>query len=187
MGKRSSFDKLNERDFHPTPRKAVLPLLRHLRGVRRYIEPCAGNGALIGHLRSLKKLECVYACDIQPIRLGEIIEKRDAMTLTGDDLGDADAFITNFPWTRIRKDNSGYPLIPLIEHCSSLLPTWTLLDADFMHIQLAAGVMKRCAKVVSVGRVRWIEGSDSDGKDNACWYLFNDIERRTRFVGRQTA
>ena len=32
--------------------------------------------------------------------------------------------------------------------------------------------MKRCRKVVSVGRLKWIPGSKHTGKDNCAWYLF---------------
>jgi len=46
MGKRSSFKRV-ERDFYPTPREAVLPLLLHLEYGTAFSEPCAGDGALI--------------------------------------------------------------------------------------------------------------------------------------------
>ena len=185
MGKRSDFPK-HDRDFYQTPRDAAAVLVPHLRGVRRYAEPCAGAGALIQHLGDLKGLQCTYSADIHPERDG--ILRRDAFDLRGWMLGNADVIITNPPWTRSRKkDTWGYPLIPLIEHCASLLPTWFLIDADFMHIKMAAPVMARCAKVVSIGRVRWIEGTTDDGKDNACWYLFRDRPCATRFVGNVAA
>ena len=28
-------------------------------------------------------------------------------------------------------------------------------------------------KIVSIGRVKWIPGTKSVGKDNCCWYLFD--------------
>ena len=62
MGKRSSFERI-PRDFYPTPRAAVLPLIPHLRGVRSFAEPCCGDGALVRHLESFG-LRCVYAGDI---------------------------------------------------------------------------------------------------------------------------
>jgi len=182
MAKRTSFPKANARDFHPTPLKPVRPLIPHLRGLRRYAEPCAGNGALIGHLSALKDLRCTYGGDIYPLRDG--IVRRDAFDLRASMLGDAEAIITNPPWTRSKKDNAGYPLIPMAVHLSDILPTWLLLDADFMHIEVAGPIMReRCAKVVSVGRVRWMEGTDSDGYDNAAWYLFTNRRRATRFYG----
>ena len=62
MGKRSNFPR-RERDFYPTPRAAVLPLIPWLRGVRTFAEPCCGDGALVRHLESFG-LRCVYAGDI---------------------------------------------------------------------------------------------------------------------------
>lgn len=58
MGKRSSFERI-ERDFYPTPYKAVPPLIPHLRGVIKFAEPCCGNGALIRHLER-HGLRCVH-------------------------------------------------------------------------------------------------------------------------------
>ena len=51
MGKRSDF-KRRERDFYPTPREALLPLLPHIKGVRRFREPCAGAGDLVSTKQS---------------------------------------------------------------------------------------------------------------------------------------
>ena len=62
MGKRSGFARL-ERDFYPTPFAAVPPLIPHLRGIRTFAEPCAGDGALVRHLETFE-LRCVYAGDI---------------------------------------------------------------------------------------------------------------------------
>ena len=64
MGKRSNFER-KERDFYPTPAKAVLPLIPHLRsaGIKTFAEPCCGRGHLVRHLESFG-LTCVYAGDI---------------------------------------------------------------------------------------------------------------------------
>ena len=78
----------------------------------------------------------------------------------------ASMFITNPPWDR-------KVLHPLIEHLSSVAPTWLLFDADWMHTKQSAPMVARLQKVVSVGRVKWIEGSKMTGKDNCCWYLFD--------------
>lgn len=161
MGKRSDFERV-ERDYYPTPRDAILPLIPHLHVGDQFIEPCAGNGAMIDVLREFG-LVCVGALDIEPQRAD--IPKGNA--LAASNVGDADLFITNPPWDRDI-------LHPLILHLSSLLPTWLLFDADWMHTLQATSLGARCRKIVSVGRVRWIEGSDNDGKDNAAWYLFND-------------
>ena len=88
MGKRSNFER-RPADFYPTPRAAVVPLIPHLRGIRSFAEPCAGDGALVRHLESVG-LRCVYA--------GDIRNGQDALAF--DNYGATDAIITNPPYTR---------------------------------------------------------------------------------------
>jgi hypothetical protein len=80
--------------------------------------------------------------------------------------GVVDFCITNPPWDRDF-------LHPFIEHWLDICPTWLLFDADWMHTKQSAMYMTYCRKVVSVGRVKWIEDSKGTGKDNCCWYLFD--------------
>jgi hypothetical protein len=160
MGKRSNFERI-EKDFYRTPWEAVLPLLSHLPGNIRYIEPCCGDGALIGHLNR----NCVRSFDLET----------DARAYRLDT--DADYFITNPPWTR-------EVLHPIIENLCEQLPTWLLFDADWMHTKQSSELMVHCSTIVSVGRVKWIPGSKMTGKDNCCWYLFHKGTNGTRFVGR---
>ena len=158
MGKRSNFER-RERDFYPTPYEAVVPLLPHLKPRARFCEPCAGDGALVDHLTK-HGFVCARARDIEPRRSD--IDRKDALTtLTGN----IDYFITNPPWDR-------KILHPLITFLSNQHPTWLLFDADWMHTKQAAELMRRCVKIVSVGRVKWIPNSKMTGKDNCCWYLF---------------
>ena len=91
----------------------------------------------------------------------------------------AQFIITNPPWNR-------KILHPMIEHFSSLAPTWLLFDADWMHTKQSAQYLTKLKKVVSIGRVKWIEGSSSVGKDNCCWYLFDntDMVKPIEFWGR---
>jgi hypothetical protein len=74
----------------------------------------------------------------------------------------------------------------MIEHFSSLRPTWLLFDADWIHtVQSSELVRTRLRKIVSIGRVKWIEDSAGSGKDNAAWYLFDAIKTGpTEFHGR---
>jgi hypothetical protein len=171
MGKRSSFDRI-PRDFYPTPAEAVVPLLPHLPANSRYVEPCAGNGALIGAL-SDDGHHCLFACDIEP--QNEWITRADALTI---EWTAAPMFITNPPWSRD-------VLHPLIERLSRFAPTWLLFDADWMHTRQSAPFMPYLHKIVSVGRVKWIPDSKMTGKDNCCWYLFDQTsEAPAQFVGR---
>lgn len=177
MGKRSNFVR-RERDYYPTPIKAVEPLMDHLPYSFDYVEPCAGDGRLVEHLRSLSggHSECVLASDIEP-RVSWV-NQVDALEIDFGGEGVVDLCITNPPWDRKF-------LHPFIEHWLEICPTWLLFDADWMHTQQSSVFMTYCTKVVSVGRVKWIEGSKGVGKDNCCWYLFDGHgTQRTEFYGR---
>ena len=66
MGKRSDFERV-ERDFYPTPWQAVEPLVPHLPEEFAFAEPCAGDGALVNHIETLKEGGwCSWASDIEP-------------------------------------------------------------------------------------------------------------------------
>lgn len=171
MGKRSNFERV-PRDFYPTPEAAVTPLLAHLEDGTRFCEPCAGDGRLIDYLRAAGH-RCAAAWDIEPRRAD--IDKQDA---TQRLIGNIDCFVTNPPWSR--------PVLhELIAHLSAQAPTWLLFDADWMHTKQSAPFMPWLRKVVSVGRVKWIEDSPFTGKDNCCWYLFDqNSEAPAEFIGR---
>ena len=174
MGKRSSF-KRNPRDYYQTPAAAVAPLLPHLPPETRFIEPCAGDYALAGHLE-IATMSCVQAFDIHPMEY--YIDRQDALGDWGA-VKSADCIITNPPWDR-------KILHPMIEKFSAMLPTWLLFDADWMHTVQSAELMRLCKKVVSVGSVKWIPDSKMTGKDNCAWYLFDrtGAPHETVFVGR---
>lgn len=177
MGKRSDFERL-PRDYYPTPIEAVVPLIDHLPYSFDYVEPCAGDGRLVDHITKLTggHGECVFKSDIEPQAEG--ILQNDALELCFGGYGVADMCITNPPWERKF-------LHSFLEHWLNLCPTWLLFDADWMHTKQSALYMTYCSKVVSVGRVKWIEGSKSVGKDNCCWYLFDAFDKEpTKFFGR---
>ncbi len=179
MGKRSDFERV-PRDYYPTPLAAVEPLIPHLPYVFDYVEPCAGDRRLIEHINELTDGhgECLYACDISP-RHPDVFAF-DALTLDVGGRGVIDYCITNPPWDR-------KILHPLMEHWMQQCPTWLLFDADWMHTKQSALYMTYCTKVVSVGRVKWIEGSKSVGKDNCAWYCFDAYASptmATEFYGR---
>ena len=173
MGKRSEFER-KKLDFYPTPLAAVKPLLPHLPEGSRFCEPCAGAGDLIRHLQGYAV--CTGAYDVEP--QVDWIDRLDASFLTITDLNGADYVITNPPWER-------EPLHQIIDRCAMLAPTWLLFDADWMHTRQSSAYMDICAKIVSVGRVKWIADSDGAGKDNCCWYLFDATHKGpTEFWGR---
>lgn len=175
MGKRSdgAFER-RERDFYKTPREAVAPILPHLMPGTRFFEPCAGDGALIDHLVGAGH-ECIGSSDIEPQRAGisrgDALESSFALPVGG-------VFITNPPWDR-------KILHPLIEHLSDIAPTWLLFDADWMHTRQSSKFMPRLCRIVSIGRVKWIENTKMAGKDNSAWYLFDRLNNSApEFYGR---
>jgi hypothetical protein len=173
MGKRSDFERV-PRDFYPTPAEAVGPLLRHLPRGTRFVEPCAGNGALINHMTAAGHL-CEGGWDIEPQH--PTIQTANALS---DDLPRSaeSLFITNPPWDR-------KTLHPLIVRLSDIAPTWLLFDADWAHTRQAAPYLNRLRKIVSVGRVKWIPDSPFTGKDNCAWHLFDrPAELPAAFYGR---
>jgi len=173
IGKRSTFERLAG-DQYDTPLDAVVPLIPHLDGVSRYIEPCCGNMCLVEALGALAPgLVCGFA--------GDIKHGFDALTLKPSDIirYGADAIITNPSWTR-------QILHPLIAHFSSLAPTWLLFDADWAHTRQASTLLCRCSHIVAIGRVRWIRDTPHTGKDNAAWYRFwSQHKGPTKFIGRE--
>ena len=133
----------------------MVPLIPYLRGIKSFAEPCAGDGALVRHLESFG-LRCVYA--------GDIRSGQDA--LARDHYGAADAIITNPPYTRPA-------MHALIAHFQRIAPTWLLLPADWMHNLHAAPFLPSCTDIVSVGRVRWFEGTTMSSMENFAWYRFD--------------
>ena len=169
MGKRSNFER-NPRDFYPTPKEAVIPLLPHLPEKGLFAEPCAGDGRLIEHIEELTSLSGYWMTDIEPH--ADFIGNGDALT---DKIVGCDICITNPPWDR-------KILHPLIDNLSNQLPTWLLFDADWMHTKQSVPYIKMCSKIVSVGRIKWF--GNMTGKDNCAWYLFDRETNNTIFYGR---
>lgn len=177
MGKRTSGDFARRKnDLYKTwdPR-AVAALLPHLDPRTRFIEPCAGDGVLRDQLVAAGH-SCVYAADRYPGR--DDIFCMDALNASITPEMRVDCWITNPPWSR--------PILhPMIVHLSDQAPTWLLFDADWVHTRQARPYLPRLRTIVSVGRLKWIEGSEHDGVDNAAWYLFDKpANALPRFVGR---
>lgn len=170
-----------DRDYYPTPFKAVEPLKTFLPEYFTFIEPCAGDGRMVNHIYDLmdNDCECRGAYDIEHPEDDPLVfnvEIRDALSLTGADVEGVDYIITNPPWSRDKK--SGYLLHRMIEHFAELRPTWLLFDADWMHTKQATPLIEKyLLQIVSIGRVSWADNGVS-GKDNAVWYLFDKDARK---------
>jgi hypothetical protein len=173
MGKRSNFEHKTLQTYD-TPASAIKPLLKHLQPSTIYCEPCAGAGNIVNYL-TLFGHQCWAAYDVEP--RASNVGKLDASFITAPDLKGAHSIITNPPWDR--------PVLhQIIERCSTLAPTWLLFDADWMHTKQAKPYLEICSRVVSIGRVKWIDGSASVGKENCCWYLFQNKPVTTLFFGQ---
>lgn len=184
MGKYSEFER-EGRDFYPTPMKAAIPVGPFLKDLR-YIEPCAGDGRLIEHIRMIQPTaSCIAAFDIEPqaeeavgVRIiqRDIIKEGFKTKITEY----ADCFVTNPPW--INNKDSGFQLNTIIESLSSLLPTWLLMNGSFVFNKKSAPYMRMCTDVVPIGRVRWIEGSAHSGKEDCAWYRFDNRDKETKLT-----
>jgi hypothetical protein len=167
VGKRSDFKRL-VRDAYQTPAKAAAPLLPHLAPATRFIEPCVGAGRLTEHLTAAGHM-CIGAFDLPD----------DARTKRYD-VPTGAIFCTNPPFW-------GRPdLREIIVNLSDQAPAWLLLPADWIHNVSSAPLMPRLRVIVSIGRVKWIEDSESTGKDNAIWCLFEHPSpwASIQFIGR---
>lgn len=170
MGRRSSFARI-DKDRYFTPPEALEPLLPHLPQKARFIEPCAGDGRLVRVLEACGHC-CVDAFDIEPAHPS--VRQADALT---EPFAAADMVITNPPWSR--------PILHRLIERAVEIPMWLLFDAEWAHTKQAAPYVQRCARIVSVGRLRWIEGSKHTGKDSCAWYLFTGFAKETIFYGRR--
>ena len=167
MGKRSTFARRPMDDYPTIDPRAVDMLVPHLRGVRSFVEPCAGDGRLVRQLVAAGLL-CVEASDLA-----------DGVDALDRDWSGADAIVTNPPWTR-------EILHPMIRHFQRFAPTWLLFDADWVHTGQSGPYIDQCSHIVSVGRLRWIEGTNQTGKDNVAWHRFHSQHTGgPRFIGRQ--
>lgn len=174
MSKRSAKFARKPRDFYPTPREAVLPLIPFLPTVFSYWEPCAGDFSLCLHLDALTESDALLteAIDIEP--RSDSVDKGDALSRKAPH--NTMCIITNPPWSRDI-------LHKMIPHFASQRPTWLLFDADWMHTRQARPYLRYCSDIVSVGRVSW-EQNGVSGFDNCCWYGFGKFESKTNFHAR---
>ena len=181
MGKRSNFDR-KPRDFYPTPKSVIPSLMDHIDPdlITAFCEPCAGDGRLVGHLEQ-EGLECVYQSDIEP--QNKDIRKQDAFSIEEQDLLGVDHVITNPPWDRKFLHPFLQKFLDMNKNCI------LLFDADWVHTKQArtSGLIEFLDKIVSCGRVKWIEDSPHTSKDNVAWHFFSKSQKGTapRFYGRK--
>lgn len=172
MGKRSDNDSAatNPSDFWPTPAAGVLPLVPHLVPGSTFIEPCAGDGALIDELER-HGFKCSMAFDVAPRREG--IARRDASRIVGFNM--VSPIITNPPWRRKL-------LEPILDNLVGQATLWLLLPLDYTTNLWTNRFMRHVNKIVPIGRVSWL-GNGKGGMENSAWYRF---ERNIQdFIGER--
>lgn len=130
-------------------------------------------------LENLTKLDwlCVGWSDIEePFEGYKTTTIKDALDLTKEDLREADYIVTNPPWSR-------HILHPMIEHFVDIAPrTLLLFDADWAYTKQAKPYLRHCSAIFPVGRLKWIPGTNMQGKDNCSWYMFEKEPDGIRFV-----
>jgi len=170
VGKRTSYPR-RKQDFYPTPLAAVQPLLPHLPKKIIFDEPCAGDGSLVDHLEDAGH-RCIWATDINPRRPD--IGPYDVFKINKVH---GDCFITNPPWR-------WQILNPLITTLKNIAPTFLLLNADVIHNRRMATHMSKCVKIISIGRVSWLQNNQT-GFENCAWMLFDRSHNGPcNFIGR---
>lgn len=172
MGKRSNFARIDRDAYQTIDPRAVEKLLPHLRGIRTFAEPCAGEGYLVGQLQAAG-LVCAYEGDIET--------GLDALVHPFDEEATFDAIISNPPW---RRDI----MHAMILRFQAMAPTWLLFDADWAHTKQSGPYIDQCSHIVSVGRLKWMPGTKMTGKENAAWHRFHAQHTGgPRFIGREVA
>lgn len=185
MGRYSNYNLNVPKDFWATLDPDGVKRLEPFIQGKTFAEPCAGNGDLVQQLEDVGA-KCLWESDI---REDTYCLTKDALDITKDDLKGVQVIITNppFSWNMLQ---------PLLDHLPTLKPTWMLLPASFMHNVRTSPYMKRCDKVVSIGRMFWVIEDRGDpnmkgkkGKEDFCWYLFfgGTAEYGTKFYPRQTS
>jgi hypothetical protein len=159
LGKRSNFKRFPRDLYRTIDPRAGNALAPHLAPDTKFVEPCAGAWDLAAQLVALGHF-CAASSDIKPLVPG--IAKSNALKLKPQ----PHIIITNPPW---RRDL----LHKMIAHFITIAPAcWLLFDADWFHTRQAVPFMPYLTDYVAVGRLLWIPGTTTRGKDNAAWYRF---------------
>lgn len=176
MGKRSNKPR-HPRDYYKTPMAVADVLFEHLWEFKTFIEPCAGDGQLVRAINGSGACACVYAGDIEP--QDPSIDTHDALRGLPENV-EAECIVTNPPYMK----EVLFPLMDL--WIASGKPVFLLLNADFAYNKQSSKYMKKCEKIISVGRVKWFPESNHSSLENFAWFKFVGETTKTQFIGRKS-
>jgi len=148
----------NPKDYWVTPLTALTSLLPHLTPATRFVEPCAGNGAISSGL-ALYGHVCTMAYDIEPRAPGMIALEATCVSVDGQLL------ITNppFRWSLLE---------PLLDHWVGACEVWLLLPWDMTCNARFSPYAAYIDQMVPIGRVSWMQNGQG-GFENYGWFHFN--------------
>src|SRR5262245_33693053 len=158
MSKRRPNLPRRPRELWSTPEAAIQVVVPYL-GIdgNRFAEPCAGELAIVETL-----VEAGFVC----MHAGDIRSGQNA--LDWSETSSVDFVLTNPPWDKPRRE-----MHRIMDHLIGLgKPVWLLLPGDWLYTQYAASRLQHCTHILAIGRVRWLEGTQNDGMDNAAWFRF---------------
>lgn len=180
--RQSRFGRVENDFYTTTDPRAVAALLPHVPKGSHFFEPCAGDGALVRQLVAAGH-HCVEAFDVAP--QAPDVHCLDALKWDTARRHPTAIVITNPPYH--------WPVLSaMIPHFAERTwLSWLLLEASFAHTKRAGPLMKQCRKIVSIGRLKWFEGSAHGSTKDYCWYQFGAADSGpfsyAQFFGRREA
>ena len=141
-----------------TPPSALVPLTHNLPTATRFVEPCAGDGAISVGL-GLYGHTCVEAYDLQPRAPGILPLEATCVPVAGKTI------ITNppFRWNLLQ---------PLLDHWVGSCEAWLLLPWDMTCNARMSPYTPYIRRIQPIGRVSWMDNGKG-GFENYGWFQFD--------------
>lgn len=125
--------------------------MKYIKG-KKFYEPSVSSGSLVDMCCEHGGI-CVGGSDIQPLGVWDSPENyKDGLSLTEEDLNGAEIILTNPVYKKEW-------LLPLLDHWTSLRPTWLLLPLNMCSNKYFAPYMKKCSNMINCGRLYFFENT----------------------------
>lgn len=148
-----------------------------------YIEPCAGSGELIKGITNVSAhAHCVQASDIHPLPTVCHLQIDQIDGVSGAYVP-ADYIITNPPFSQVYKDICFAIMKKSMLHANE--GAWFLIPGNWPYNSDFQWAMSNCSKVVPIGRMKWIRGSNHSESKDCIWALFHKDKRNTVLEARK--